>query len=217
MRFLEDLPADAEHALRAAGRVRSYAAGAPLMYPGQVGDVVVVLLEGAVKVVAVGPDGREALLGLRGPGEVIGELAVLDGRPRSGGVYAIADVEALVLRADAFRALLREQPALTERLVLVLAARLRDADAKRGEHARDTAARVASRLAELAERFGAPDGDDIRVELPITQAELAAWAGASVESVARALATLREAGWISTARRTVLVHDAAALAARAES
>lgn len=217
MRFLDDLGEDARDALRDAGRVRAYAPGAALMYPGQVGDAIAVVLAGAVKIVAVGPDGREALLGLRSAGDLVGELAVLDGRPRSGGVYAIGEVEALVLAATDFRALMRAEPDIAERVVLVLADRLRDADAKRGEHARDTAARVASRLVELAERFGVAGDDGVRIELPITQAELAAWAGASVESVARALGTLRDAGWITTARRTVVVCDAHALRARAQT
>jgi CRP-like cAMP-binding protein len=99
----------------------------------------------------------------------------------------------------------------------MLSERLRDADVKRiGFAASDTVGRVASRLVELADRFGEEDerGETL-ITLPLTQEELAAWCGSSREATAKALQTLRSLGWVETARRRITVHDLASLRARA--
>jgi CRP/FNR family cyclic AMP-dependent transcriptional regulator len=98
----------------------------------------------------------------------------------------------------------------------MLAERLRDADRKRIEFGTaDILSRVAGRLVELAERFGEPAGDGIRITAPLTQEELAGWTGASREAVSRALRALRGRGWIQTARRSVVIRDLDALRRRA--
>ena len=79
----------------------------------------------------------------------------------------------------------------------------------------DTLGRVSARLVELCDVHGEPEGSSVRVTLPITQDELAGWTGASLESTAKALRSLRSLGWISTRRRAIEVHDLAALRDRA--
>ena len=102
----------------------------------------------------------------------------------------------------------------------LIAERLRDADRKRIEFgAHDTTGRVAARLVEMAERFGArrrPNGGS-RIALPLSQDELAGWIGASREAVSKALGVLRAAGWIRTSRMSVVVLDLAALKDRSEA
>jgi len=94
--------------------------------------------------------------------------------------------------------------------------RLRDADRKRIEFGTyDALGRVALRLAELAERFGQTAERGVRITLPLTQDELAAWTGSSRESVTKALRTLRRHGVIETSRRSVAVLDVDGLRARA--
>ena len=86
---------------------------------------------------------------------------------------------------------------------------MREADRRRLEFSTlDTLARVATRLLELTERFGEPVAGGICVELPLVQEDLARWCGASRESTVKALRTLRDLGVVTTARRTVTVHDA---------
>lgn len=202
--------------VRERGRHVAVAAGERLMAQHEQADAVTVLLSGAVRVTAQAQGGREMLLGLRGPGELLGELAALDGQPRAGSAQVFADVRALILPGAAFRRLLAEQPAVSRSVLLTLAARLRDADAKRLEHVGgDGTARVASRILELADRFGEPSGDTVVVPLPVTQAELAGWAGTSLETTVRALAALRRAGWITTSRGTVTILDRPAMLQRA--
>ena len=113
-----------------------------------------------------------------------------------------------------FRALL-DRPEFAAELLRRLSQRFRDADRKRIEFgATDTVGRVAARLVELAERYGEPDGGGVAIALPINQEELAGWTAASRASMANALQTLRELGWIETGRRRIKVLDIEALRRR---
>jgi CRP-like cAMP-binding protein len=190
-----------------AGR-RSYARGEALMHANEVPAEVVLLRAGRVKVSATSPAGRQVLLAFRGPDELVGELAAVDRRPRSAAVHALEPVEASALAHDAFRALLAEYPQASLALMQDLSARLRDADAKRLQLAAYTAiGRVAFALLELVDTFGEPGVAVTEVTLPLSQEELAGWIGASLESVGRALQTMRGVGWIETRRRSIRVLD----------
>jgi CRP-like cAMP-binding protein len=152
------------------------------------------------------------LLAVRGPGELVGELAALAGAARSASIVALEPVQAVILTQDAFATFLLEHPAASVALLRMLARRLRDADAKRAEFAAfGTLGRVALRLLELAERFGSADGEVIHIALPLSQEELAGWTGASLESVGRALQTMRSLHWIETGRREIRILDLDAL------
>jgi CRP-like cAMP-binding protein len=182
------------------------------MHAGQVPHEVLVLTAGRAKVTAAAPAGQTVLLAIRGPGDLIGDLAALDDAPRSASVVALEPVEALVIGHDRFRALLAERPDVSMALLRDLTSRLREADAKRLQlSAYTTTGRVAFCLLELCERFGVTDEAAIDITLPLSQEELASWAGASLESVGRALQTMRRLGWIETRRRAIRVLDRAAL------
>jgi CRP/FNR family transcriptional regulator, cyclic AMP receptor protein len=200
---------------RRARRTR-FDAGSRLLQQGEPGDKVVVLLEGRAKISYVTREGRELVLRFCGPGELVGELAVIDGSPRLSSVVALEPVEALLLAAVDFRALLDAEPSISWKLLGMLSRRFRDADLKRVEFgASDTVGRVAARLVELADRYGEPAEGGIRITLPLSQDELGAWTGASRAGVAAALRTLRDLDWIETRRRRITVRDRDALAARA--
>ena len=206
---------DAE-ALAALGRTRRYRRGATLIGEGTRPDLVVVLRSGRVKVTSVSGGGEEALLAVRGPGDLLGELSALDGQPSSATVSALDPVEALVVSADGFRAFLQAHPEAALRLLELLARRLRDADRKRLEFgAYDTVGRVASRLVELSQRFGQPTEQGLRIALPLTQEELAGWVGSSREAVSKALRWMRAHGWVETRRKAIVVLDLDALRRRA--
>jgi CRP/FNR family transcriptional regulator, cyclic AMP receptor protein len=208
--FLDRAGPGAASAVRAQSGRRTYRSGEALMHAEQVPREVLILRTGRVKVSAATPGGRRLLLAFRGPGDLVGELSALDERPRSASVVALEPVEALVLGAAPFRTLLEEHPGAALALAHVLAERLRDADAKRVRLAGYTAmGRVASSLLELSERF--EEGS-----VPLSQEELAEWAGSSLESVARSLQTMRGLGWIETGRRAIRVRDPAALSRAAE-
>lgn len=214
--FLARLSEDDERALFDRGRKRRFDAGATIFHEGEVAGHVVLLLEGRAKVATYTEDGKEVMLGVRDPGDLLGEFSALDGKPTSANVIAMEPVEALVLDTGSFRAWLEEHPATALVLLETVLARLRDADRKRVEFsAYDTVARVARRLFELAERFGVATAAGVEIRLPMTQDELAAWTGASRVGVSQALKALRDRGWIETRRRSITILDMEALKRRA--
>ncbi len=176
---------------------------------------MVIIVSGRAKVSYFTDEGREVLLAVRGPGDLLGELAALDGEPFSATVTALEDVDALVMTAEQFRAVLKEEPDVALSLFKTLSRRLRDADRKRVEFAAyDSVGRVASRLVELAETFGEDTYDGLRISLSLSQEELAGWTGSSREAVAKALQSLRNKDLIETHRRGVTVKDLEGLRAR---
>ena len=188
------------------GRRRRYRRGTVVFHEGGGSDEVVVVLSGRVKVSTVTPDGKEVVLAFRGPGDLLGELSAIDGQARSATVGALEPVEAAVVVAGEFRAFLSAHPRVAILLLEMLARRLRDADRKRVEFgAHDTLGRVAARLVELAERYGEPVADGVRITLPLSQEELAGWTGSSREAVGKALHALRGLGWVRTERRRITV------------
>src|SRR4051794_14972743 len=214
--FWSLLDEDDRRAFSAQAQLRRFARGRALMHAGQVPEGVFLLRSGVVKASDVTPEGRELLLAIRAPGDLVGELAALDERPRSATVVALEAVEALVLPIPAFRSLLTTRPAVAIALIRVIGARLRDADARRIQLGRlASLARVASCLLELCDRFGAEADGAVAIRVALSQEELAGWAGASLESTARALRQLRELGWIETRRREIRVLDRAGLASAA--
>jgi CRP/FNR family cyclic AMP-dependent transcriptional regulator len=205
--FLEELTADERAELRELGSVRRYKRGDVLFHQGDDAGAVLVILAGHVKA-AMLSDGREVILAFPGPGELLGELSAVDGEPRSGTVRAVDDVEALVIPGSAFRAVLEHRPRIAFVLLRSVIERLRTADRQRVDYAvNDVCVRVAGRLVELCDRFGSEDGARVEIGLSLTQDELAAWAGASREAVAKAMALLRTLGWVQTERRRILVLD----------
>jgi CRP/FNR family transcriptional regulator, cyclic AMP receptor protein len=198
-------------ALRRDGRRVEFRRGQALFTQGDLAERVFVIDRGWVMITSLSSVGREIVLGLRGPGEVIGELSALDGEPRSSTALAVDEVTATVAPASALTRALQDAETANE-LVRMLAARLRDADRKRLEFASlDTLGRVAWRLLELSERFGEESADGIVVELPFSQEQVASWCGASREATVKALARLRTLGCVTTGRRSLVIRDVAAL------
>ena len=214
--FLDGLvPAD-RAALVEAGTARHYRKGEPLFIAGDAGGFVVLITAGRVKVTAPAPTGAEAVLSLRGPGDLVGELSALADAPdeRVATVVALEPVVCRVVRSGDFRAIVAAHPAMALGLLRMMAARLNEADRRIVEFgAYDTVRRLARLLADMADATGSGrprvgPGDQVRVlRTGLTQDDLAGMVGASRESVARGLATLRSLGLVSTGRGRVDVRD----------
>lgn len=214
--YLATLSPEAFAALERCGRRRRWRRGATLFNEGDRSDWVAALLSGRVKVSSYSESGTEAVLAIREPGALLGELSALDEQPRSATVIALEPVEALAVPVAEFTRFLETHPDASYRLLQLLSQRLRDADRKRiefGSH--DALGRVARRLVEFAERFGEPAEHGVRISIPLSQQELAGWASSSLEAVAKALRSMRDRGWIETRRREITVTDLDALRNRA--
>ncbi len=206
-------PEDVE-ALRAAGRPRRWDRGTTVMSEGDTSEWALVLMEGRVKVSSHTSSGTEVVLAVRGPGALLGEMSAIDGSPRSATVTTLEPIVGVVIRD--FTGFLQEHGRIAVLLMQLVTERLRDSDRKRIEFgAFDTTGRVATRLIELAERYGEKTNGGVRVALPLSQDELAGWTGSSREAVSKALRTLRDRGLIETGRRRVVVHDMDGLRRRA--
>jgi CRP/FNR family cyclic AMP-dependent transcriptional regulator len=206
--FLDALTIADRDALLALLRRRTLATGTVLLREGEPGNDVLVVLDGMVKLVATPPQGREVVLGMRGAGDLLGELSALDGEPRSASVVALGDVEVGILSATALREFLADRPRAALVIMRLLVERLREADRGRVELSiHDTLGRVAARLVVLCDRLGEPCDDGQRIAMPLTQAELASWVGASRQAVAGALNVMRKLGWVTTSQRAITVQD----------
>jgi CRP/FNR family transcriptional regulator, cyclic AMP receptor protein len=194
--------------LEQRGRPRSYERGQVLFFEGDQGGSVIALRRGRAKVSVQTLPGRELLLAVKGPGELIGEMSALDGRPRSATATAMEPVQALVVSASVFQDFLQAHPRVALRLLQTLAAELRDTDELIADRdSGDTVNRTARRLVQLAVRYGEHNGGNTHVGLALTHADLASWIGVSREATSRALSQLRLAGYITTERRSITVID----------
>jgi CRP-like cAMP-binding protein len=204
--FLGALDPSERGALEQLGHLRQFRTGATLLNEGDPSNFVLLLVEGHVKVSSLTEHGTEVLLAIRGPGDILGELAAVDGGLRSARVLAIEAVSARVVSADDFTSFLRDHPRVMGVLLALISGRLRDADRKRTEfRGYDVPARIALRLLELGQTHGRQTSSGIALELRLSQEELAEWVGASREAVAKALRLLRERGAIATDRRSLTI------------
>ena len=210
--MLATLDAEAQAALASLGRPKRFDAGSPLFLEGDLGGTVMILRCGHVKVFATSDNGNQRVLAVRGPGDVLGDLSAIDGRPRSASGIALDAVDAQLVSAQDFRDFLATNTGAALALLRVVIARMRDSDRLRVEFgALDATARVAMRLVELADSVGEPTERGIRLALPLTQDDIAGWVSASREVVARALGSLRRRGLIATARREITILDLSGL------
>ncbi|MGH3695614.1 MAG: Crp/Fnr family transcriptional regulator [Pseudonocardiaceae bacterium] len=192
-------------ALLALGGPILHPVGAHLLMEGDRTRFVLVLHGGPVKVVVHDTSGREHLLGLRGRGDLLGELSYLDNQPRSASVVTLRPVSVTKICPVRFRHFLEQYPRVGIELTRCVGERLRDSDRSRLELSTDDVElRVTRLLRNLAywSGVGSPRGG---VVIPLTQGQLAQLAHASEVAVQRVLRNLRARGMVRTAYRRVEV------------
>ncbi|MBB0231907.1 Crp/Fnr family transcriptional regulator, partial [Streptomyces calidiresistens] len=212
------LPPGAAAELRELGSGREFPPNTELMSEGAGDTRVILLLSGFVTVRRSLAEGGEALLAVRGPGDVLGELAALDGEPRSATVRSAGPAVGRVIRADVFRTFLRSRPEVAETLQRVVTGRLRDAVRDRVDTGVGPARlRLARTLDSLVRNHGVPDArGGLRLAFPLAQRDMAALAGISDAGLQRAVRVLREEGVVTTGYRVWVVHDPERLRAAAD-
>lgn len=186
-------------------RTRKVPAGTTIFVKGDPGNSLFAVCAGTVKVSVAAPDGREAMLSLLHPGEIFGEMALLDGRPRAADVVATSDCELMAIERRDFLAFVNSDPNIAMKFVELLCERLRAAN----EHFEEVIflslpARLARTLLKLAEPY---DGDTQSVK--ITQREISHMLGSTRESVNKQLRAWAESGMIALERGGILIlaHD----------
>jgi len=216
--IFDDLdPAAAKALARRLDKV-SFRRGHTVFSEGEPGETLYIITSGHVTITRRRPGGTPTLTAILGVADMFGELAVFDPGPRGSSATALTDVKAVSLSRTAMRRWIAEHPAAVDALLALLARRHRRITDELCELLHpDLTARVARRLVDLAQRFGTPDRDGIRVTAPLTQTDLAQLAGANRPPVHRVLADFTERGWIRMGDRGLLVVDAVSLSRRALS
>lgn len=205
--FADDL-SDADRVyLFEQGVRRSVGADEVLLREGDPSTHVQLIISGWVRVSTMGSDGREVVLALRGPGDVLGDMVVLKQGERTASVRSLEPVSFVQWPSDRFMACLRARSGIAIALAAAIASRLRDAEALRvGAASLDVSKRVARYIFELARDRGKPSSEGVVVDVPVSQEEIAAHLGVSRRAVVRAMTVLRGRNVVTTSRMRVVVH-----------
>jgi CRP/FNR family cyclic AMP-dependent transcriptional regulator len=184
-----------------------------LFSAGEPGDGLYIIEAGLLKVVMESPGGAERIIGLLGPGEIVGELALIDGLPRSASVVVLWDCSYRFVSVESFQKLTAADPEFYRELARILSMRLREADrALAAATFLSGKGRLARALLDLAEHFGKPSGPGgVMLEHKISNSDLAAMAGMARENVSRVLGEWRDRQLVSQSMRHHCIHDVAAL------
>ncbi|MGB0121686.1 MAG: Crp/Fnr family transcriptional regulator [Solirubrobacterales bacterium] len=192
---------------------RAYPEGSRVFHEGDHSDACYIVRSGTFRVTREHPDGRAITLATLSPGDIVGELAMLDGEVRSASVETLGgDGELLALPASDVRSLLEKHPDITVKMVAALTRRLRAANERISRQSFQTVpSRVAGVLSQMVDDEGGGDGSPREITIRMNQADLAQLAGTSRESVSRFLADLERSGVVRAGRGQVTILEPAKL------
>jgi CRP/FNR family cyclic AMP-dependent transcriptional regulator len=190
--------------LMSVAKRRTFRSGEVIFHREDPGQVLYVIKEGKVKISLVSPDGQEISLVVFGKGECFGELTILDGLPRSADAIAMEKVECYTLQRSDFHKAIMNNPKIAIQVMEVLSNRLRSTDQMVEDLIfLDVYGRVAKKLLELADVHGVKVENGIRIDVRLTQQELASMVGASRESVNKVMGYFTDKNFISTDKHKI--------------
>jgi CRP/FNR family transcriptional regulator, cyclic AMP receptor protein len=220
--FLKNIPLfqqltqeDRDH-LSSSIRNQTLKKGDILFHKGSKGTALYIIKKGKIKVSLPSSLGDEVVLAIFSDGDFFGEMALLDGMPRSADATAIEPTELLLLNRQDFISFLNGNKNAVQAVLQSLSLRLRKTD----DLLEDTcflniSARFAKKLLELAAKHGHQDGETIHIDLAFTQKDLASMVGATRESINKELRVLREKGLVSIRENSIYIHNLERLKRRA--
>jgi CRP/FNR family cyclic AMP-dependent transcriptional regulator len=195
--FFGGLPDGALDQLIARGHSKKFSRGEAICRRGEPGDNLMVLLTGRAKVVNITADAREVVLNFLGPGDLNGEIAVLDGKGRTADTIALEPCEFFSVDARVLLPTLAAHPAALLEVIQALCDKLRSASAIIEDNTLEMRGRTAKGLLRLAEQHGRTSKAGVRLQLSMSQRELGAYLSLSRENVSRQLGRLRDLGVIA--------------------
>ena len=206
MRFPAMSPAELATILAIAAD-RVVPRGTVIFQKGDPGSSLMAVLKGCVRISTVSPDGKELTLNTIRAGEVFGEIALLDGKPRSADATATEETHLLVLERKRFLPVLRGNEDLLLRLLGTLCERLRRTSLALEEMALfDLPSRLARVLVKLGQDYGTPGPEGVRIDVRLSQRDLSTLVAASRESVNKQLRHWRDDGVVSIDRGYLVLH-----------
>ncbi|HKR52543.1 MAG TPA: Crp/Fnr family transcriptional regulator [Pseudonocardiaceae bacterium] len=199
-----------------AGLSRIYVPGQIICHQGDSGDHLYAVIDGLVKVVFTSERGDEMVLNILGPGEIFGELALLDGAPRSASVVTLKSTSLYLLPRRQLVELMSSNPGLADEFLKLIGKLVRKLTEKAGDLAfLDLGGRLVKLLLQLSTKDGHVHG--VVLDGGLTQTDLAGMIGASRPAVNRALQSLATRGLIAIEGRTIVLRDLEALQKRSQA
>ena len=206
--FFAGLERPALERVAAGMRSRRFRRGEVIFHIGDPGDALFVIVDGQVKISLPSETGDEAILATLRGGDVFGELALLDGAPRSASATAMSVTEAVVLPRDRFRELIATEAGVRDALLASIAGELRRLTTHVEElHFLDITGRLAARLVRLAQEGTRLGDGGIRLRTNLTQGDLAAMVGCTRQSVNKLLGQFTDDGLILLDREGIVITD----------
>ena len=207
--IFRDLDAEAFEQLGRYAKSATLKRGATIFSKGDPGNSLIAVISGTVKISISSPDGRNAILNLIGPGEIFGEVAVLDGQARTADAIANSNCEIFVINRREFLPFVKSQPALAMKFIELLCTRLRwTSDQVEQVILQDLPGRLASALIRLTERHKATQGGRA---IAITQQEISEMVGMSRESINKQLRAWASRNLVRLEHGAIVVLDAGPL------
>lgn len=205
--------------LFANAKRRSYAAGQTIFAEGEPGNMVMLIEKGRVEVSVTSMSGRKSVLAHMGPGEVLGEIAALDGGTRSADTVAASAVEGLALSRKNILAFVAERPNVAQAIITELCRKVRNAsDMFTTQSVTEGGPRLARALLRLFDKWGTTDADGLlRLEEKFSQTEIGEFSGLARENVNRHIKSWMEEGLLRSDKRQLVLLDREALEGLAES
>jgi len=187
---------------------RSFRRGTMIFHKDQAGDALYIVESGRIRIFSPKETGEELTMEVAGHDDVFGELALLDGRPRSASAESLEDTVVFTISREDFMRYVRATPQFAVALIELLSNRLRHVT----EYAEslaflDVHARLARALLEMADRYGVKKNGGIEIDFDLTQADLATMVSATRERVNRALAAFRSQGLLELRGRKITLLD----------
>jgi CRP-like cAMP-binding protein len=215
--FLGSLPDDVYDGIYRRGHLARYGKGETIFRRGDEGASMMLILAGSVKISNSTADGREAVLNFLGPGDVNGEITVLDGLDRTAAAVALEPTEAFVIKRRDLVPIIVANPNAMLEIIQGLCAKLRIASALIEDGLNEMPGRTARGLLRLAGQHGRQTKEGIVINLRLSQRDLGGYLGLSRENASRQLASLRQRGLIRVDGPHIVIRDRAGLEAAAEA
>ena len=211
--YFADLPPDAFEQLCRYAKHSTLKKGTPIFSKGDPPTSLFAVISGTVKISISSPDGRSAILNLIGPGEIFGEVALLDGHARTADATANTNCEIFVIDRREFLPFVRSQPELAMKFIELLCMRLRwTSDQVEQVILQDLPGRLASALIRLTERHGPSEGG---LTIAVTQQEISEMVGMTRESINKQLRAWAGRKWVRLEHGAIVVLDVESLQALA--
>ncbi|MCA9261295.1 MAG: Crp/Fnr family transcriptional regulator [Planctomycetales bacterium] len=211
--LFERVTADQMAALEARSRMRKFPRGAPVYLPADEADGVLLLAEGRIKIGAFTEDGRQSILAFIEPGEIFGELSLLDTPQREEFAETVEKSSVVLIPRDVIQQLLEENPRVSLGVTKLLGLR-RQRIERRLKYLlfRSNRERLTHLLLELAERYGRPVDDGVELTIKLSHQDLASIIGSTRETVTVVLGEMQSEGKLRLGRRRITLASLADLA-----